>query len=251
MTDLSASNWRDDIRVLYQFIRGRRKTGGQAAILDDFYGPQAHAYDRFREKLLPGRRAFMEALPLTACQRVIDFGAGTARHWLYVEDKLPALAQLELVDLCTPLIDIARARFADVPHVRTTIADATTWRAAAPADVIIFSYSLSMMPDWRSILANAMSQLKPGGVLGMVDFCTLPAQAPAPLRPMSAWDRWFWPRWFGHDGVWLRPEVLPTLLTSGPTLTLEQSAAALPYLPVGRAPWFLWIGRPRSQVKLT
>lgn len=251
MKDLGASDWRDDLRVLYQFLRGRRDTGDQAAILDDFYGPQAHAYDRFRERLLPGRKTFMEALPLTPGLRVIDFGAGTARHWLYVEDKLPALTQLDLVDLCTPLLDIARTRFAGVPQVHATIADAATWRAAAPADVIIFSYSLSMMPDWRAVLANAISQLKPGGVLGMVDFCTLPARAPAPLRPMSAWTRWFWPRWFGHDGVWLRPEVLPALLASGPTLTLKQSEAALPYLPVGRAPWFLWIGRPRTDGHFT
>lgn len=244
MTDFGVSNWRDDVRVLTQFLRGRGDSSDQAAMLDDFYGPQAHAYDRYRERLLPGRRAFMEALPLNAGSRVIDFGAGTARHWLYVEDKLPALAHLDLVDLCTPLLDIARARFAGVPQVRATIGDATIWRTAEPADVIIFSFSLSMMPDWRAVLANALSQLKPGGVLGMVDFCTLPAQPPVPLRPLAPWTRWFWPRFFAHDGVWLRPEVLPALLASGPTLAMEQSAAALPYMPIARAPWFFWIGRP-------
>lgn len=244
MRDLGASTWRDDVRVLAQFLRGRRKTGDQAAMLDEFYGPQAHAYDRYREQLLPGRRVFMEALPLNPGARVIDFGAGTARHWLYVENKLPALAHLDLVDLCTPLLDIARARFADVPPVRATIGDATTWRAAERADVIIFSFSLSMMPDWRAVLANALSQLKPGGVLGMVDFCTLPAQPSAPLRPLAPWTRWFWPRFFAHDGVWLRPEVLPALVASGPTLAMEQAAAALPYMPIARAPWFYWIGQP-------
>ena len=249
MTDLGSASdldWRSDLRVLFQFLRGNRGGGDQAARLNDFYGPQAHAYDRFRERLLPGRRAFMEALPLNAGRRVIDFGAGTARHWLYVEDKLATLAHLDIVDLCTPLLDIARARFAATPQVRATLADATRWRASEPADVIIFSYSLSMMSEWRAVLANALAQLKPGGVLGMVDFCSLPAQPPAPLRPLSRWNRWFWPRWFAHDGVWLRPEVLPALLSSGSTLALEQSLAALPYLPLARAPWFFWVGRPRS-----
>lgn len=251
MTGLgSTSDWRGDLRVLYQFMRGRRRSGDHAAILDDFYGPQAHAYDRFREKLLPGRQTFMEALPLTPGARVIDFGAGTARHWHYVEDKLPTLDRVDLVDLCTPLLDIARKRFAHIPQVHTTLADATAWRAAEPADVIIFSYSLSMMPDWKAVLANAMAQLKPGGVLGMVDFCTVSADPPAPLRPLAPWTRWFWPRWFAHDGVWLRPEVLPALVKSGPTVALEQSAAPLPYLPLVRAPWFYWLGRPRAEAHL-
>jgi S-adenosylmethionine-diacylgycerolhomoserine-N-methlytransferase len=235
-----------DLRVLLQFLRGSRDDGDQAARLNGFYGPQAHLYDRYRERLLPGRRAFMQALPLTAGQRVIDFGAGTGRHWLYVEEKLAALARLDLVDLCTPLLEIARARFAGAPQVCLTLADAASWRAAEPADLVLFSYSLSMMPDWRSVLANASAQLKPGGVLGLIDFCSVPARPPAPLRPLSRWSRWFWPRFFAHDGVWLRPEVPPALLASGPTLALQQSAAALPYMPLARAPWFSWIGRPRA-----
>lgn len=243
-------DWRGDLRILRQFLRGNRGRGDHAAKLNAFYGPQAQAYDRFRERLLPGRRALMEALPLQAGARVVDFGAGTGRHWLYVENKLAAVTRLDLVDLCAPLLDIARKRFADESQVHIALADATTWRAAEPADAIIFSYSLSMMPDWRAALVNGLAQLKPDGVLGIVDFCTLPSTPPAPLRPLSRWSRWFWPRWFAHDGVWLRPEVLPALLASGPTLALEQSVAALPYLPFVRAPWFLWVGRPGREASV-
>jgi S-adenosylmethionine-diacylgycerolhomoserine-N-methlytransferase len=247
MTDLglaSGRDWRGDLRILRQFLRGYRGGGDHAARLNAFYGPQADSYDHFRERLLPGRRALMEALPLPAGARVIDFGAGTGRHWLYVGDKRATIARLDLVDLCAPLLEVARKRFLGEAQVQPVLADATTWRAPDPVDAVVFSYSLSMMPDWRAVLANAVAQLKPGGVLGMVDFCTVPAKPPSPLRPLSRWSRWFWPRWFAHDGVWLRPDVLPALLASGPTLALEQSAAGLPYLPFVKAPWFLWIGRP-------
>lgn len=243
---VAQSHWRGDLRVLLQFLRGRRGSVDHAAALNAFYGPQADSYDRFRERLLPGRQALMQALPLADGMRVVDFGAGTGRHWLYVEDKIGRLAQLDLVDLCTPLLDIAGTRFAGFPRVRATRADATAWRAEQPADMVIMSYSLSMMPDWRAVLGNALGQLKPGGILGIVDFYTLPAAPPAPLRSLSRASRWFWPRWFGHDGVWLRPEVLPTLLALGPSLTLVQSQAGLPYLPFVKAPWFLWIGRTGS-----
>ncbi len=235
--------WRDDVRVLLQFLRGRRGGVDHGANLDAFYGPQADVYDRFRERLLHGRAGLMRALDLRAGQRVIDFGAGTGRHWLYVEPTLPQLARVDLVDLCTPLLEVARARFAGHPNVHTVRADAQAWTADAPADAAIFSYSLSMIPDWRAALANAVRQVRPGGLIGIVDFYTLPAPPPGRFRSLSRWDRIFWPRWFSHDGVMLRPEVPAALLEAGATVHLEQGAARLPYLPLVRAPWFAWIGR--------
>jgi S-adenosylmethionine-diacylgycerolhomoserine-N-methlytransferase len=239
---LERATWRDDLRVLRQFLHGRRG-GDHAASLDAFYGPQAAVYDRFRERLLPGRAEFMRALDLSRGQRVADFGAGTGRHWLFVEPVLPLLAHLDLVDLCTPLLDIARKRFGGYPNVRAVRADAQAWRSDERLDAAVFSYSLSMIPDWRAALANAVRQVRPGGLIGVIDFYTLPSAAPAPLKPLSRASRFFWPRWFGYDGVMLRPDVVPTLLAMGTTLKLEQHGARLPYLPLVRAPWFCWIGR--------
>ncbi len=246
MSDSSAigkTTWRDDVRVLLQFLHGRRSGADHGANLDAFYGPQADVYDRFRERLLHGRADLMRALDLRAGQRVIDFGAGTGRHWLFVEPALPQLARVDLVDLCTPLLEVARGRFARYPNVHTVRADAQVWRADAAADAAIFSYSLSMIPDWRAALVNAVRQVRPGGVIGIVDFYTLPETPPRPFRALSKWDRSFWPRWFSHDGVMLRPEVPAALLELGVTVCFEQGAARLPYLPLVQAPWFFWIGR--------
>lgn len=240
---IGKATWRDDVRVLLQFLHGRRSGDDHGANLDAFYGPQADVYDRFRERLLHGRAALMQALDLRAGQHVIDFGAGTGRHWLFVEPKLPQLGRVDLVDLCTPLLDVARARFAGYPDVRTHRADAQVWRADETADVAIFSYSLSMIPDWRAALSNAVRQVRPGGLIGIVDFYTLPDPPPAGFKPLSGWDRSFWPRWFSHDGVMLRPDVPAELLKVGTTVRLEQGKARLPYLPFVRAPWFFWIGR--------
>lgn len=240
---IGKATWRDDVRVLLQFLHGRRRGGDHGANLDAFYGPQADVYDRFRERLLHGRADLMRALDLAAGRRVIDFGAGTGRHWLFIEPALPGLARVDLVDLCTPLLEVARTRFAGHPNVRTVHADAQVWRADEPADAAIFSYSLSMIPDWRAALANAARQVRPGGVIGIVDFYTLPDPPPGPFKPLSSWNRFFWPRWFAHDGVMLRPEVPAALLALGNTVRFEQGLARLPYLPFVRAPWFLWVGR--------
>ncbi|HET6485246.1 MAG TPA: class I SAM-dependent methyltransferase [Spirochaetia bacterium] len=238
---------REDLPVLLQLLRGKPRGLSHADGLNAFYGPQARVYDHFRDRLLPGRQALMTALPLTNGARAVDLGAGTARHWLFVEERLGALARLDLVDLCGPLLQVAADRFRARGNVATHLADAETFRAGAPVDVVVFSYSLTMMEDWQAAVRNACGQLRPDGVVAVVDFYTLPLDPPLPLAALSRWDRWFWPRWFAHDGVRLRPELLPTLLSLGKTLRVEQGRTPVPYLPGFRIPWFLWVGRPERR----
>jgi S-adenosylmethionine-diacylgycerolhomoserine-N-methlytransferase len=45
----------------------------------------------------------------------------------------------------------------------------TLFKVAA-FDHVMISYSLSMIPEWRGVLAAAASRLKPGGRLHIVDF---------------------------------------------------------------------------------
>ena len=239
----SVATWRDDLPVLWRLLRGKPRRATAADSLDAFYGPQAEAYDRFRERLLGGRRELMEMLPLTTTSRVLDVGGGTGGHWSYVPEKLDQLASLELVDLCEPLLAVARQRFAGRHNVRVTRADAERFTSAGQFDVVIFSYSLSMMQGWRNALAMARRHLAPGGTLAVIDFYTLPAVPPAGLEPLAKWDRHFWPRWFRHDGVYLDRDLLPTLMRDGSTTRVMQRQSTVPYLAGLRAPWFIWMGQ--------
>ncbi len=45
-----------------------------------------------------------------------------------------------------------------------------SYRPADPADCVYFSYALTMIPDWRRAIDNAIAMLAPGGTLGVVDF---------------------------------------------------------------------------------
>ena len=71
------------------------------------------------------------------------------------------------------LLEIAKQRIAAKgwTNVETVEADATTFQPpAGPVDVVTFSYSLTMIPDWFAALENAVAIFKPGGTIGVVDF---------------------------------------------------------------------------------
>ena len=200
-----------DAQVLLRMVRGQPRRGPLAERLQAFYRPQAKHYDRFRERLLHGRVELMERLAPPLGADVIELGAGTGRNLEFLGERLTTLGSVELVDLCPALLEQARRRTRGRPNVRVVEADAVTYRPTRPVDLVYFSYALTMIPDWEGALRNALAMLKPGGVLGLVDFYVAdPDPAPGLVRH-GALTRWFWPRWFAHDGVHPNPAHLRTL----------------------------------------
>lgn len=240
-----------DARVLLSMLRGQPRHGSHAERLAAFYGPQAGQYDAFRERLLHGRGEMIDDLLSALTEQrggldgahVVELGGGTGRNLLFFGERLARLGPVDLVDLCAPLLAEARGRFADRPNVHVTEADACTWRPAAPVDAVYFSYALTMIPDWRAALDNALAMLKPGGVLGVVDFYVSAAQPDPGLARHGTFARFFWPRWFAHDGVRPNPGHLAALRARLPDHGLHEALAPVPYLPLLRVPYYRFIGR--------
>lgn len=224
-----------DTRILWRLLRGHPSHGDHAANLNGFYAGQAEQYDAFRERLLPGRAELYRSLALPADARLVELGAGTGANlgWLAPEE-IAGCARVDLVDLCDPLLAQARVRWQGTPQVACHLADACTWQPDTPADAVVFAYSLTMMPDWRAALDNALAMLRPGGRLAIVDFTLLPEQ--------SALARSFWKAWFGHDGVHLDASHLPTLKTLLPAHRAEAHTTHLPYLPGLTVPYYRFVG---------
>jgi S-adenosylmethionine-diacylgycerolhomoserine-N-methlytransferase len=232
-----------DVRVLASLVRGQPRGGTHAERLQAFYAPQAAQYDAFRERLLHGRAELMAWMDPPPGARVVELGGGTGRNLDLLGDRLDGLASLELVDLCPALLAQARLRARRLANVRVIEADATTYRPAQPADLVYFSYALTMIPEWRAALVNALAMLRPGGILGVVDFY-VSERDPAPgLARHGALTRAFWPRWFGHDGVHPNPEHLPTLRRLLPDHRLMEGQGPVPYLPGVRVPYYVFVGR--------
>ena len=232
-----------DSRVLWQMLRGQSRSGTAAERLQAFYAPQASRYDAFRARLLHGRDELIERLAIPRNGVVVELGGGTGSNIDRFGRRMQTLSRYTLVDLCPALLEQARSRAQVHQNVELVEGDVTRYQPAEPVDCVFLSYSLTMIDDWRAALANAISMLKPGGTLGVVDFYVSSARPRSEYVRHAGWERWLWRRWFAHDGVRLSPEHLEALADAVPDHVRLERQGALPYIPALKVPYYLFIGR--------
>lgn len=235
-----------DLKILYHLALAPTRGGTHAERLENFYRGQAREYDRFRERLLPGRSELFDSLPATEQGVWVDMGAGTGANAAWLGDRLSRLQRLYLVDLSSSLLEVARRRIEDHgwSNVRTVQADVIRFQPAEPrVDVVTFSYSLTMIPDWYSAIDRAWELLRPGGTIGVVDFYVARKYPASARRRHSWWTRTFWPAWFGFDGVFPSSDHLPYLERRFSTVSVHEGFSRIPYLPACHVPYYRYIGK--------
>ena len=238
-----------DLRTVYHLAFSRILGDSHAERLESFYSRQAAGYDGFRQRLLKGREELYAAIPVTQAMRWIDLGGGTGANLEFLGDRLATMARLWLVDLSPSLLTVARERAASRGwhNVEVCAADATTFVPPGGAvDAVTCSYSLTMIPDWFTAVDHACRLLRPGGVLGVVDFYVARKFPSEGLRRHSWWSRHFWPAWFGMDNVHLSADHVPYLQSRLETIELVEATAPVPYLPGLRVPYYRFLGRKRA-----
>lgn len=235
-----------DLKVLYNLTLKPVRGKDHAARMESFYSGQAEAYDDFRKRLLKGRQEMYSALPLADGATWVDMGGGTGSNLEYLGDKIPKLKKVYVVDLSHSLLEMAKQRFAGKgwTNVEAVEADATTFQPQdAPVDAVTFSYSLTMIPDWFAAIENAIAMLKPGGVIGVVDFYISRKYPRDGLKRHGAMTRGFWPLWFANDNVFPSPDHVPFLHRHFEPLHFEEAIAKVPYIPLARTPYYWFIGK--------
>ncbi len=235
-----------DLRILYHVIFTSGRGADHGARLEAFYRGQAGTYDDFRPRLLHGRADLMQALDLPQGARLLDLGGGTGSNLEYLAGRWDRLSEVTIVDLCPALLQVAEQRVAarGWRNVRCIHANVTTFDPKDGAyDGATFSYSLSMIPDWFRAVDRAWALLRPGGLIGVVDFYVARKWPAAGLHRHAGWQRWFWPWWFSWDNVFLSPDVLPYLQCRFQTVRLEERFGPMPYMLGLKAPYYLFIGR--------
>lgn len=248
-----------DLKVLYHLALKPVRGKDHAARLESFYGGQAEAYDDFRKRLLQGREELYQAVPAPAGGVWVDMGGGTAANLEFMGDRVSELGKIYVVDLSPSLLKVAEKRVEERgwSNVEAVEADATKYRppitgsshsplAEGTVDVVTFSYSLTMIPDWFAAIDNALAMLKPGGHIGVVDFFVGRKYASEGM-PKHGWTtRSFWPTWFANDNVFLSPDHVPYLHDHFDVKSFEPARAKVPYIPLMRVPYYRFIGRKRE-----
>ncbi|KAI1131258.1 hypothetical protein F5Y10DRAFT_80431 [Nemania abortiva] len=207
----------------------------------------------------------------------VDIGGGTG--W-----NIEAMSQfvdvptffnsVYLVDFSPSLCEVARKRFARLgwTNVRIVCQDARTFRLEdhepvlhggrprspdasyvsqqqprhVGANLITMSYSLSMIPDYYSVVDSLISLLAPNGILGVVDFY-VQSQVDVSFRNYTGGlidrhvnflGRTFWRAWFDIDRVALEPGRRDYLeYRFGTLLNVNTRNYGL-----GAIPYYIWLG---------
>ncbi len=235
-----------ELKILYHLTLKPLRGRDHAARMENFYGGQAEGYDDFRRRLLKGREELYKSIEIPQDCVWVDMGGATGANLENLADRMDRVRKIYVVDLATSLLEMAEKRFAQRgwTNAETVEADATRFRPEGePVDVVTFSYSLTMIPDWFAAIENALAMLKPGGQIGVVDFYVSRKYPADDLRRHGWFTRSFWPVWFGLDNVCPSPDHLPCLQRSFEPVQLSEAMAKVPYIPVLRAPYYSFVGR--------
>ena len=235
-----------ELKTLYHLMLSPIKGDTHAQRLENFYGKQAEHYDAFRKRLLHGRQELWNRLPVAPGEVWVDLGGGTGANLEHIGQDISQLGKVYVVDLAPSLLKVAQQRCEanGWGNVTPVEADATTFRPTeGGADAVTLSYSLTMIPDWFAALENAWAMLKPGGRIALVDFYVSRKYPATPHRRHRWLTRSFWPTWFGCDNVFLSPDHVPYLHRRFEVSHFSEHSAPVPYLPLVRVPYYLFIGR--------
>lgn len=148
--------------------------------MQQYYRLQSKIYDATRWSFLFGRSRLIQNLPIdkNSSFRALEVGCGTGFNIRCLAERFPG-AHITGMDISIDMIDIARRKTAPFknrtllirgPYQQGTLLD-------PPVDLILFSYSLTMInPQWQALIRQSYQDLRPGGLIAVVDFHDSPAE---------------------------------------------------------------------------
>jgi S-adenosylmethionine-diacylgycerolhomoserine-N-methlytransferase len=145
--------------------------------MDRIYRHQRHIYDITRKYYLLGRDELIASLDAPAGKSVLEIGCGTGRNLILAARRYGA-AKFFGLDISAEMLvtgnaNLKRAgmdRRIELARADATDFDPVTLFGVDKFDRVFISYSLSMIPDWRGALSEALDHVAPGGKLAIVDF---------------------------------------------------------------------------------
>ena len=185
-------------------------TQDAARHMDGIYKYQRYIYNGTRKYYLFGRDRLLNDLRPDDGSTVLEVGCGTGRNLIHAARRCPN-ARFVGFDISHAMLETARMSIAraglsdriDVYQADATAFDLSDLCGEARVGRVFISYTLSMIPHWRLVLAQALEAVGPGGRLFILDF-----------GQQEAWPRWFKAvlfAWLRQFSVYPRAELEPEL----------------------------------------
>ena len=172
---------------------GARFPDRHAGLMDRTYRHQRYVYDITRKYYLFGRDRLIAELALQPGATLVEIGCGTARNLIAAARLYPG-ARLYGLDASALMLQSAQAAidrsgFADRITLVQGLAEnlAPSQFGVEAFDHVLFSYSLSMIPDWQNALVAASRSLSKAGRIHIVDFGDLAGLGPLGKTLLRTW----------------------------------------------------------------
>jgi SAM-dependent methyltransferase len=197
--------------ILHPLTAGKVNAHGDK--MSSFYAAQAKGYDAVRENMLVARPEMMSGFgPIKKGHTWLDVGGGTGRNLHYIRAQLELFERIVVLDICPELLEIgqenARRSFTvsqceriswvcldiNSKDVNEKLAKHLGGDLNRGFDTISFSYSLSMIPEWKLALMSAKSLMSVDGRVIVSDFDTYTEQGKSIKDYLIR-------SWYAHDGV--------------------------------------------------
>lgn len=175
-------------------MSARPETADHSDLMDRIYRHQRYIYDITRKYYLFGRDRMIRELDLKPGDRLVEVGCGTARNLVRIAKAYPE-ARLFGLDASHEMLKSAadtvrRAGLEDRITLAHGYAEALApamFGETAPFEAVLFSYSLSMIPDWKAAINAGARNLAPGGRTHIVDFGDLTGLGGLGRAAMLGW----------------------------------------------------------------
>jgi S-adenosylmethionine-diacylgycerolhomoserine-N-methlytransferase len=170
------------------------KVEDHSDLMDRIYRHQRYIYDITRKYYLFGRDRLIRELDLKPGDRLVEIGCGTARNLVKIAKAYPE-ARLFGLDASHEMLksageNVARAGLQDRITLAHGYAENLTpamFGETRPFEACVFSYSLSMIPDWKTAINAASQTLAGGGHIHIVDFGDLTGLGAFARQAMLGW----------------------------------------------------------------
>lgn len=147
----------------------------QVDTMQNYYRLHASIYDLTRWSFLFGRKGLIRRTQVLhpEAKRILEVGCGTGIQLVSLTQHFPK-AKIWGMDVSENMLQKSEKRIENYKD-RVDLIQAPYQLGKShfqdSLDLILFSYSLSMInPQWEELLEQASRDLKPGGLIAVVDF---------------------------------------------------------------------------------